>query len=297
MVILSGKGGTGKTTVAAALAHLASRSHSIILADADVDAANLGLLLAPRRTETHEFVSGEVAVLHADACTGCGKCLAACRFEAVTAEPRQRRPPAYRVDEGNCEGCAACFYVCPAEAITMRPRHCGQWYASETRFGPLLHAHLFAGQENSGLLVTRLRQEALARAAADGVDLIIVDGPPGIGCPVIASVSGVDLALLVTEPSVSGIHDLERIRQTAAHFGIACAVVVNKADLNAARREEISAYCQREGLPLLGTIPYDLRAIHTMVQGHPVTENSGGPLAEAMRTLWTRVAELLALTG
>ncbi len=295
MVILSGKGGTGKTTVAAALAHLASHSQPIILADADVDAANLELLLAPRRIETHEFLSGEVAAIDAGSCTGCGECVSACRFGAIAPVRRDRLSTWYRVLDGDCEGCAACYYACKAGAITLRERRAGQWFASETRCGLLLHAHLFAGQENSGKLVTRLRQEALDRGVTIGARLAIVDGPPGIGCSVIASVSGVDLALVVTEPSISGIHDLTRALQTTEHFGVPSAVVVNKADLNPRRTQEIARHCAAGNVPFLGEIPYDLGAIHAMVSGRPVTECLNGPLALAMRGLWEQVAANLAL--
>ena len=293
IVIVSGKGGTGKTTVAAALAHLASRSWSLVLADADVDAANLELLLSPRRQETHEFRSGEVASIDPASCTGCGRCATACRFGAVVRAQTHGAVQSYRVEPGACEGCAACYYACAEGAISLLERHSGQWYVSETRFGPLYHAHLFAGQENSGKLVTRLRQEALARAAEGRADLIVIDGPPGIGCPVIASVSGVDLALLVTEPSLSGIHDLGRILGTARHFRVPSAVVVNKADLNPARTQEIVGFCASQGVPLLGAIPYDLEVIHAMTRGEPVTEKGSGPLMRALRALWQGAEESL----
>jgi len=297
LVILSGKGGTGKTTVAAALAHLASRSQPIILADADVDAANLELVLAPRRLERHEFVSGEVAVIDGDSCTGCGACASACRFEAIVLDSGPGALYTYRVVAQDCEGCAACYYACQSSAITMRDRHAGEWYASETRYGLLLHAHLYAGQENSGKLVTLLRQEAVARGTDSGARLAIVDGPPGIGCPVIASVSGVDEALIVTEPSVSGIHDLARALQTTSHFGARSAVVVNKADLNPERTQEIARFCAGEGVPVLGEIPYDLAAVHAMVNGRPVVDGADGPLPRALHNLWNRLAAALDLRG
>ena len=291
MVILSGKGGTGKTTVAAGLAHLASAERRLMLADADVDAANLELVLSPNLLETHEFVSGELAAIDATACIGCGRCAEACRFGAVLPDPGQgsENGHLYRIDAGACEGCAACYYVCPEAAIVLSDRHSGRWFASETRFGPLLHAHLFAGQENSGKLVTLLRQETLARGTEGKADLAIVDGPPGIGCPVIAAVSGIDLELLVTEPSVAGIHDLERILQVTQHFRVPAAVVVNKADLNAARTQEVERYCVAQDIPLLGRLPYDPAVITLMTQGRPITEEEG-PVAAGIRAVWTRLA-------
>ncbi|MBC7223603.1 MAG: ATP-binding protein, partial [Anaerolineae bacterium] len=219
LVILSGKGGTGKTTVAAALGHLASQELSLVLADADVDAANLELVLSPRKLEEHAFMGGQLATIDPQACTACGACADACRFDAVL--PGEE---AYRIDASACEGCAACFYQCPTGAIRMEEQQAGLWFRSETRFGPLFHAHLFAGQENSGKLVTLVKQQARLLALDEGRDLVLVDGPPGIGCPVIASLAGADLALLVVEPTVAGVHDLERALGTARHFGVPALV-------------------------------------------------------------------------
>ena len=284
IVILSGKGGTGKTTVTAALAHLASAAHSVVLADADVDAANLELVLAPTPEAEEAFWSGELAAIDPELCIACGRCDEVCRFEAIVPGD-----PAYRVDPLSCEGCASCFYACPASAIRMEKRHAGRWFVSHTRFGPLYHAHLFAGQENSGKLVTLVKQRARLRALDDGAELLLVDGPPGIGCPVISAISGADLALIVTEPTVAGAHDLERILDLAAHFRVPAAVVINKADLSPAQTENIVAACTEEAIPVLGQLPYDPTVTEAMVRGQPVTERTG-PVTEALQKVWAALA-------
>ena len=284
LVILSGKGGTGKTTVAAALAHLASQVASIVLADADVDAANLELVLAPERQEEHDFVSGKLAIIDAQRCTACGICAEVCRFEAPSLNGQ-----VYGIDPIACEGCASCFYQCPEQAIEMEDQLAGQWYRSATRYGPLFHAHLFAAQENSGKLVTRVKQEAQLLAIDTGADLVIVDGPPGIGCPVIAACAGADLVLLVAEPTVSGIHDLERVLGTTNHFGVPAVVCVNKADINARRTSEIKAFCEEQGVPVVGHISYDTVVTEAMVHGQPVTEYAHGTVVRELRRLWTMV--------
>jgi MinD superfamily P-loop ATPase len=288
LVILSGKGGTGKTTVAAALAHLASQELPVVLADADVDAANLELVLAPVKREEHDFMSGQVAVVDVEKCTACGICADVCRFDAVIPGDE-----AYRVDSLDCEGCASCFYQCPVEAIQMEEQHAGLWFRSDTRFGPLFHAHLFAAQENSGKLVTLVKQQARLRGLDTGAALVVVDGPPGIGCPVISASAGMDLALHVVEPTVSGAHDLERIMGTTDHFGVPSLVAINKADLNPARTGEIAAFCAGRGIEVVGRIPYDTVVTEAMVQGQPVTDYTDGPVTEALQEMWSRVRDLL----
>lgn len=287
-VVLSGKGGTGKTVVTAALAHLAAAERSIVLADADVDAANLELLLTPRTEEAQDYVGGQMAQIDDQLCNACGICAEACRFGGIVV-----RDGTYRVDPTACEGCAACFHRCPAGAVTMVDQVSGRWFRSATRFGPLFHARLFAGQENSGKLVTQVKQRARLLAAQSGADLLLVDGPPGIGCPVIAAVSGADLALLVVEPSISGVHDLQRILGTTRHFQVPAAVCVNKADISPARTAEVEALCAAEGVPLLGVIPFDTIVIEAMVHRRPVTEHAAGPVTEALQALWGRLRERL----
>jgi MinD superfamily P-loop ATPase len=290
LVILSGKGGTGKTTVTAALAHLASRGRTVVLADADVDAANLELVLGPERLETQDFAGGKAAAIDPAACTSCGICADVCRFDAIVSGDG-----VYRVDGLACEGCAACRYQCPSEAIRMEEQCDGQWFRSDTRFGPLFHAHLFAGQENSGKLVTMVKQQARQRALDMHAPLLLVDGPPGIGCPVIAACAGADLALHVVEPTVSGVHDLERIMATTDHFGVPSLVAINKADLNPGRADEIAGYCAEQGVEVAGRIPYDTVVTEAMVHGLPVTEHTEGPVAVALTQVWMRVRSALLL--
>jgi len=287
LVILSGKGGTGKTTVAAALAHLASQEMPIVLADADVDAANLELVLDPTKQEAQDFAGGKLAVIDPEKCTACAVCADVCRFEAII-----RGDDVCRVDALACEGCAACYYQCPEEAIRMEKQRDGQWFRSDTRFGPLFHAHLFAGRENSGKLVTLVKQQARSLAET-GAELLLVDGPPGIGCPVISACSGMDLALHVVEPTLSGVHDLERILGTTDHFGVPSLVVINKADLNPTRCNEISVFCAQQSVELLGHVPYDDVVTEAMVRGLPVTAYTDGPVAEALREVWVRIRHRL----
>jgi MinD superfamily P-loop ATPase len=294
LVILSGKGGTGKTSVAAALAHLASLKMPLVLADADVDAANLELVLAPTRLEEHAFMGGQVAVIDPDRCGLCGRCHEVCRFEAVIPFDAAEGVDAYRVDPLACEGCASCVYQCPEEAIHSEEQQAGLWFHSDTRFGPLFHAHLFAAQENSGKLVTLVKQHGRLLALDQDRELLIVDGPPGIGCPVISASAGADLALLVVEPTVSGIHDLERALGTVNHFGVPALVCINKADLNPAHSAAIEAFCTAEGIEVVGRLPYDTAVTEAMVQGQPVTSyQPEGAMASALRWVWDQLRKHL----
>ena len=288
LVILSGKGGTGKTTVAAALAHLASQELPIVLADADVDAANLELVLDTAKQEAHTFMGGSVAVIDPERCIACGACHDVCRFDAIVPGDGEGLG-AYRVDPVACEGCASCFYQCPEEAIQMIEQQAGLWFRSDTRFGPLFHAHLFAAQENSGKLVTLVKQQARLRALDTGADLLVVDGPPGIGCPVIAASAGADVALHVVEPTISGVHDLERILATTDHFGVPSLVAINKVDLSPARASEVAGFCAARGVELVGRIPYDTVVTEAMVHGLPVTAYANGPVTEALQAIWEQI--------
>lgn len=283
IVVLSGKGGTGKTSVTAALVDLASQDLPLVIADADVDAANLDLVLRPRRIASHTFKSGLEARIDPDLCTGCGRCYVACRFGAVIPDP-ERGP--YRIDPLACEGCNACTYHCPVNAIQTSEPQVGEWYESETPYGPLYHAYLFAGGDNSGKLVTMVKQQARLRALDDRRPLVLVDGPPGIGCPVISAVSGASLALLVVEPTPAGVHDLRRVLQLTAHFGVPAEVVINKWDLNETRTREIEDFCRSQAVASVTRIPYDNSVTEAMVQGEPITAYQDGPVSEALRALW-----------
>jgi MinD superfamily P-loop ATPase len=293
LVVLSGKGGTGKTTVTAALAHLASQEIPLVIADADVDAANLELLLSPSLQEEQDFISGQIAVIDEELCTGCGTCESICRFDAVQFPTDPSSGIAFRIDPSACEGCAACMYPCPSEAIRMESRLSGQWFRSETPFGPLFHAHLFAGQENSGKLVTLVKQQARQLASDEGRPLLLVDGPPGIGCPVISSLSGADLALLVTEPTVSGVHDLERILGTARHFGVPSLALINKADINTSLADALENICRSQGIDVLERIPYDPAVTEAMVHGQPVTTFVNNGVTDVLKLAWNYVNKRL----
>jgi len=288
LVVLSGKGGTGKTITTAALAHLASQDRPVVLVDADVDAANLELVLNPERLALHEFRAGQVAEIDADACTACGRCANVCRFDAIVVGDT------YQVDRMKCEGCASCYWQCPADAITLLEALAGEWYRSDTRFGPLFHAHLYAGQENSGKLVALVRQHGRLLAVEEKRDLVLIDGPPGIGCPVIAASTGVDLALLVAEPTVAGVHDLERVLATTRHFGVQALVVVNKFDINPERTDEIAAFCNEQDVPVAGRIPYDDVVTEAMVRGQPVTAFANGPVSQSLHRIWDRLERHLS---
>ncbi len=298
LVILSGKGGTGKTSIAAALAHLASSEMPIVLADADVDAANLELVLSPTKLQEHVFMGGQVAIIDPDLCQLCGRCYDVCRFGALIHETCLLGDETYRIDALACEGCAACVHQCPEHAIRSEEQQAGLWFRSDTRFGPLFHAYLFATQENSGKLVTLVKQHGRLLAQDEDRELLIVDGPPGIGCPVISASAGADLALLVTEPTVSAVHDLERILCTVNHFQVPALVLINKADVNPMLAANIEAYCLEQGIGLVGRLPYDDVVTRAMVQGQPVTVyQPNGSMTRALRDTWARVRRWLNGTG
>jgi MinD superfamily P-loop ATPase len=278
IIVLSGKGGTGKTVVAASFAALADNK---VLCDCDVDAANLHLVLQPTVRETHEFSGPKVAVIDEDACSRCSLCVDYCRFDAIHE---------FRVDALACEGCGLCLHVCPEQAVTMVDTLAGHWHLSDTRYGPLVHASLGAGQENSGKLVAVVRQHAEAIAREQGSAYILSDGPPGIGCPVISSLSGASLALIVTEPSASAIHDLERVLAVSRHFGVAPLVCINKYDLNEQNSQRIEDYCRDAGTEVGARIPFDAVVTDAVTQGVPVVESSSGVVSRRLEELWGTVA-------
>jgi MinD superfamily P-loop ATPase len=281
IVILSGKGGTGKTSIVGSLAVLAKRK---VLADCDVDAADLHLLLSPSVKQESEFWSGQVACIDEDRCTECGLCQDLCRFGAIKD---------LRVDPVACEGCGFCSHICPVEAITMEENMSGRWFISDTKYGSLVHARLGIAQENSGKLVAVVRQQARQIAEEQKLDYIISDGPPGIGCPVISSLSGASLALLVTEPTLSGMHDLERVLGVCRHFSVPATVCINKYDLNEENTRQIETYCSTQGVELASRIPFDNVVTEALVRGVPVVEYSDGKVSREMGALWQKVSGLM----
>ncbi len=280
LVVISGKGGTGKTSVTASLAALAERP---VIADCDVDAPDLQLVLAPEIKQRRDFYAGREAVIRQADCTHCGECERLCRFQAI------RRPGAdFAVDPAACEGCGVCVRFCPAAAIDFPGRLCGEWMRSETRFGPLVHARLAVAAENSGKLVSLVRREARRLAEQDRRDLLLVDGPPGIGCPVIASVGGASLLLVVTEPTVSGEHDLQRVLALAGHFQVPAAVCVNKWDINPPMTERIETLAVREGARIAGRIRYDPGVTRAQIEGRAVVETDA-PAAQDISDIWQAI--------
>lgn len=282
LVMVSGKGGTGKTVLAASLAALAEDK---VLADCDVDAANLELLLEARPIETQAFSGSLRPVLNLDRCSRCGECQSHCRYEAIDG--------AFRIDPLACEGCALCYHLCPEGAISLERHINGTITVSTTPFGSLVHARLGIAEENSGKLVSQVRLRARQIAEKEGKGRIFIDGPPGIGCSAIAAVSGADLALLLTEPSVAGFHDLDRILGLTTHFNIPAAVVINKFDIDREKSREIQRYCTNHGIEVLGKLPFDRAVVDAVVRARPVVLESDGPAACEMRQLWKRVAPIL----
>ena len=276
IAIISGKGGTGKTTIAAALAGLAM---SKVIVDCDVDAADLYLILKPKISEKHEFKASKVALIDKEKCTECRKCLEVCRFTAISKN--------FEIDPTSCEGCGICYRVCPAGAIIFKEKISGQYFISETRFGAMVHARLGIAEENSGKLVSLVRKEARRVAQENKLDHILIDGPPGIGCPVIASLTGVNLALVVTEPTLSGIHDLERVLDLTQHFKIKTLVCINKFDVNLDNVRKIEKTCSKDSIKIVGRIPYDLQVNKAMRAEKTVIEyNSQSDVAREISSIW-----------
>ena len=285
VVIISGKGGTGKTTVSAALVDLAAREKRLVIADADVDAANLELLLEPQRTSSTPFIAGKTAVIEPSLCVDCGRCMEVCRFDAVQANGQ------YTIDPQLCEGCLACLYQCPTGAIRVETRQSGEWLRSITPYGPMYHANLWPGEENSGKLVSELIEQAQSEGERENADLLLVDGPPGIGCPVTAACRSADLAILVSEPTVSGRHDLERVLELTRYFNLPAALVLNKATLNEKARTEMLAFARSENMDVFGEIPYDEGAIEALFSAQPLTRMDNHPLKDSLESIWVRLKE------
>ena len=279
IVIISGKGGTGKTTMTAAFASLAKNK---VMADCDVDAADLHLILSPEIQHEEDFYSGKTAFIRENDCTQCGKCAEVCQFDAIS--------PDFIVDPIACEGCGVCVYFCPACAIDFNDNFSGRWFISNTRFGPMVHAKLGIAEENSGKLVTLVRRQAKLLAEKGNLDYIIIDGAPGIGCPVISSITGANAVLVVTEPTLSGRHDLERVVSLAAgHFQIPTFVCVNKYDLNEEMTDQIENFCHEMNINFVGKIPYDTIVTDAMVQAKTIIEFSDGVISKEINKMWARI--------
>jgi MinD superfamily P-loop ATPase len=285
LIVISGKGGTGKTSLVAAFSSLAENK---VLCDADVDAADLHLIMDPKVVRRADFQAGNSAVINNDLCSECDLCREMCRFQAISAD--------YTVNPINCEGCGVCVYFCPETAIDFPENTCGEWFVSDTRFGPMVHARLGIAEENSGKLVSLVRQEARKISEEKNLDLILTDGPPGVGCPVIASIGGASAVLIVTEPTVSGKHDMERVAQLADHFKVPAMICVNKYDINLELTRDIENYAKAKGLSCLGRIPFDPVFTKAMIQAQTVFEYDGqSTVGQAIRSTWQRLAEKLGI--
>jgi MinD superfamily P-loop ATPase len=285
LVVISGKGGTGKTSLLAALASLAENK---VLCDADVDAADLHLIMNPEVLRQFEFQSGNTAVINNELCIECGLCREMCRWNAIGED--------YKVNAIDCEGCGVCVYFCPEKAIDFPVNTCGKWFISDTRFGPMVHARLEIAEENSGKLVAQVRREAAKLAEQHKMDLILTDGPPGVGCPVIASIGGAAAVLIVTEPTVSGIHDMERVARLAAHFKVPAMLSINKFDLNLDLTRQIEAYAAANNLICLGRIAFDPVFTKAMVQARTVFEfDRGSRVVHDIEAIWQKIKENLEL--
>lgn len=290
LAIISGKGGTGKTIISSSFASLA---RSKVMVDCDVDAANLYLLLHPEIQESHEFSGGMKARIDQNKCSRCGECLDACHFSAIN----EKKDGEIIIDPISCEGCGVCYHICPVEAVEMEKSLSGEWFVSHTKYGPFVHARLGIGEENSGKLVTETRKKARELAEKNNLDLVIIDGPPGIGCPVIASLSGADMALIVTEPTLAGIHDMERVAQTAHHFKISTACCINKCDINPENSAIIEDWCQKNSIPLMGKIPFDEDVTHSMVNLIPLPEYSNNAASKEIKSIWLNIKKIIQLRG
>ncbi len=282
LAVISGKGGTGKTSIAASLAHIAQ---PVVVADGDVDAADLHLLLDPQVKERGVFRAGLIAVVDRDLCTECGACIGACEFDAIDAS--------VHIDPISCEGCGVCEFICPHGAISMVTAECGEWFVSKTAVGPMAHARLHPGKENSGRLVSLVRKKAANLGEEHGLNLIIIDGPPGVGCPVIASIGGVDCVLVVTEPTLPGFHDCERVLDLAAHFRVPATVAINKCDLNDDITGRIAKMCSERDVQVVGRIPYTTEFTRAQLVGKNIIEYGSDSLSPILWGIWNNLENIL----
>lgn len=286
IVVISGKGGTGKTSITASFACLGGKD--VIVADCDVDAADMHLLLQPDFSEGKDFYSGLLAEIDPAKCTNCGLCVDVCRFDAIPVIDGQ-----HTIDELSCEGCGYCPRVCPEEAITMIDQNAGKWYISGIKTGStMVHARLGIGSENSGKLVAQVKNEAKRLAQETGKDFVLVDGSPGVGCPVVSSLSGASFVVLVTEPTVSGLHDLKRVYELVKKFSIRAACIINKADLNRQIALEIEDFLKQENIVHLASLPYDETFTKAMTAGQTIVEFEDNHLAKILKDSWEKVKQI-----
>lgn len=278
LVVISGKGGTGKTTLTASFCALAGKS---VIVDCDVDAADMHLLLHPQVKQREDFSGGKYAVIDSSKCVGCGKCRAVCRFDAIS--------PDFREVPFSCEGCGLCARVCPAGVIQMANRMSGKWFVSDTKYGTLVHAELGIGEENSGKLVSKIKEAAFDIATNSRAEWVIADGPPGTGCPVMASLAGANMAIVVTEPTLSAMHDMKRAIETASHFKIPSAIIVNKWDLNENNTAEIERFCVESKAVALGRISFNQAASEAVAAGVPLVEYGNKRLAGEITAIWEKI--------
>ena len=282
IAVISGKGGTGKTTVCVALGMIAG---DIVMADCDVDAPDVHIILDPTINSATDFIASKVAVIDEDLCTECGLCEESCRFHAISDS---------KVDPLGCEGCGVCAHICPENAIEMVERQSGNLYESETRIGPLIHAKLLPGEGNSGRLVTEVRKLGSKVATDKGISTVLIDGSPGIGCPVIATVTGINLGVIVTEPTMSGIHDMQRVSELLQKFRVKTTVIINKYDLNLENSEEIEQYCNNHDIEVLGKIKFDPIMTKSMVAAQTLPEFAPDhEISQLLRKVWNRIVEIL----
>ncbi|MCB9014796.1 MAG: ATP-binding protein [Lentimicrobiaceae bacterium] len=287
IVVISGKGGTGKTSITASFAVLAGTS--VVVADCDVDAADMHLLMQPRVDVTEDFYSGQIANINQSQCTRCGKCINICRFDAISLRNKQ-----YIIDPLSCEGCGYCARICPTKAIVNRERLAGQWYISNIKTGSLMvHAKLGIGADNSGKLVAKVKDEAKEIALEERREIVLIDGPPGVGCPVLSSLSGSNYVVLVTEPTVSGLHDLKRVYDLVKKFRIKAGCIINKADVNPAKTAEIKQFLTRENIAHISDLPYDENFTKAMTQGKTIVEFDNGQLKNTLTDSWNKIKQLV----